>query len=106
MQHKKVTPDQASVCVQWEYRDWKYQKMGEVAYMQLSLTGKHKTRHRCQNLTVQLKPAGKKNRSVTVLYAVFLSTKALSYKKTTTHEHERTVTGIIYYRGAVLHEEI
>ena len=60
VQHKKVTSDQASVCVQWEYRDWKYQKMGEVAYMQLSLTGKHKTRHRCQNLTVQLKPAGKK----------------------------------------------
>ena len=29
-QHKKMTFDQASVCVHWEYREWKYQKMNEV----------------------------------------------------------------------------
>ena len=29
-QHEKMTFDQASVCVQWEYRDWKYQKISEV----------------------------------------------------------------------------
>ena len=29
-QHHKMTFDQASVCVQWEYREWKYQKMSEV----------------------------------------------------------------------------
>ena len=28
-QHKEMTFDQASVCVQWEYREWKYQKMSE-----------------------------------------------------------------------------
>ena len=26
----KMTFNQASVCVQWEYREWKYQKMSEV----------------------------------------------------------------------------
>ena len=25
-----MTFEQASVCVQWEYREWKYQKMSEV----------------------------------------------------------------------------
>ena len=30
VQHKKMTFDQASVCVQWKYREWKYQKMSEV----------------------------------------------------------------------------
>ena len=29
-QHKKLTFVQASVCGQWEYREWKYQKMSEV----------------------------------------------------------------------------
>ena len=26
-QHKKMTFDQVSVCIQWEYREWKYQKI-------------------------------------------------------------------------------
>ena len=30
MQHKKRTFDPASVCVQRECREWKYQKMSEV----------------------------------------------------------------------------
>ena len=32
--HKKMTFDQASACVQWEYREWKYQisKAGVLAY--------------------------------------------------------------------------
>ena len=30
MQHKKMTFDQVSVCVQRKYREWKYQKMSEV----------------------------------------------------------------------------
>ena len=29
-QNKKMTFDQASVCSQWEHREWKYQKLSEV----------------------------------------------------------------------------
>ena len=38
-QHKKMTFDQASVCVQWEYREWKYQKMSEVGGLAYRFSG-------------------------------------------------------------------
>ena len=38
-QHKKMTFDQANVCVQWEYREWKYQKMSEVGGLAYRFSG-------------------------------------------------------------------
>ena len=38
-QHKKMTFDQASVCVQWEYRECKYQKMSEVSGLAYRFSG-------------------------------------------------------------------
>ena len=38
-QHKKMTFDQASVCVQWKYREWKYQKMSEVGRLAYRFSG-------------------------------------------------------------------
>ena len=38
-QPKKMTFDQASVCVQWEYREWKYQKMSEVGGLAYRFSG-------------------------------------------------------------------
>ena len=38
-QHKKMTFDQASVCVQREYREWKYQKMSEVGGLAYRFSG-------------------------------------------------------------------
>ena len=38
-QHKKQTFDQASVCVQSEYREWKYQKMSEVGGLAYRFSG-------------------------------------------------------------------
>ena len=38
-QHNKMTFDQASVCVQWEYREWKYQKMSEVGGLAYRFSG-------------------------------------------------------------------
>ena len=38
-QHKKMTFDQASVCIQWECREWKYQKMSEVGGLAYRFSG-------------------------------------------------------------------
>ena len=38
-QHKKKTFDQASVCVRWEYGEWKYQKMSEVGGLDYRFSG-------------------------------------------------------------------
>ena len=38
-QRKKKTFDQASVCLQWEYREWKYQKMSEVGGLAYRFSG-------------------------------------------------------------------
>ena len=38
-QHKKMTFDQVSVCVLWEYREWKYQKMSEVGRLAYGFSG-------------------------------------------------------------------
>ena len=37
--HKKMTFDQAIVCVQWEYRDLKYPKMSEVGGLAYRFSG-------------------------------------------------------------------
>ena len=34
-----MTFDQASACVQWEYREWKYRKMSEVGGLAYRLSG-------------------------------------------------------------------
>ena len=39
VQHRKMTFDQASVCVQREYREWKYQKMSEVGGLAYRFSG-------------------------------------------------------------------
>ena len=36
-----MTFDPASVCVQWEYREWKYQKMSEVGGLAYRFSGVH-----------------------------------------------------------------
>ena len=38
-QHKKMTFDEASVCVQWKYREWKYQKINEVGGLAYRFSG-------------------------------------------------------------------
>ena len=38
-QHKKMTFDQASVCVQWECREWKHKKMSEVGGLAYRFSG-------------------------------------------------------------------
>ena len=38
-QRKKIAYDQTSVCVQWEYREWKYQKMNEVGGLAYRFSG-------------------------------------------------------------------
>ena len=38
-QRKKIAYDQTSVCVQWEYREWKYQKMSEVGGLAYRFSG-------------------------------------------------------------------
>ena len=39
VQHKKMTPDQASVCVQRGDREWQYQKMSEVCGLAYRFSG-------------------------------------------------------------------
>ena len=34
-----MTFDQARVCIQWEYREWKYQKMSEVGGLASRFSG-------------------------------------------------------------------
>ena len=34
-----MTFDHASVCEQWEYREWKYQKMSEVGGLAYTVSG-------------------------------------------------------------------
>ena len=43
-QHKRMTFDQASVCVQWEHREWKYQKMSEVGGLAYRFSGVQSSR--------------------------------------------------------------
>ena len=38
-QHKKMIFDRACVCVQWEYREWKYRKMSEVGGLAYRFSG-------------------------------------------------------------------
>ena len=38
-QHKKRSFDQASVCIQWEYREWQYQKMSEDGRLAYRFSG-------------------------------------------------------------------
>ena len=38
-QHKKIIFYLVSVCVQWEYREWKYQKMSQVVGLAYRFSG-------------------------------------------------------------------